>query len=67
MLVYNEIGASIAIFHEMSDILIICVESDKILSLHKLYKHLPAGFLIDIANNTIQVGGLFLVYGIVVT
>ena len=46
--------------HEMSDILImllICVESDKISSLHKLkklYKRLPVGFLIDIvytANN----------------
>ena len=39
----------------MSDILImllICVESDKIPLLHKLkqlYKHLPVGFLIDIA------------------
>ena len=34
--------------HEMSDILImllICIESDKIPSLHKqLYKHLPVGF-----------------------
>ena len=46
--------------HEMSDILImhpICVELDKIPSLHKLkqlYKHFPAGFLINIvytANN----------------
>ena len=39
----------------MSDILImllICIESDKIPSLHKfkkLYKRLPVGFLIDIA------------------
>ena len=44
--------------HEMSDILImllVCIESDKIPSLHKLkklYKHLPVGFLIDIAYNT---------------
>ena len=41
--------------HEMSDILImllICVESDKIPSLHKfkkLYIRLPVGYLIDIA------------------
>ena len=40
--------------HEMSDILIMllmCIESDKIPSLHKfkkLYKSLPVGFLIDI-------------------
>ena len=42
-------------FHEMSHILIIlliCVESDKIPLLDKLkqlYKHLPVGFLINIA------------------
>ena len=41
--------------HGTSDMLIMllmCVESDKIPSLHKLkqlYKHLPVGFLIDIA------------------
>ena len=41
--------------HKMSDILImilVCIESDKIPSLHKfkkLYKRLPVGFLIDIA------------------
>ena len=40
--------------HEMSDILIMllmCIESDKMPSLHKLkklYKRLPLGFLIDI-------------------
>ena len=38
MLVHNEIGASMVIY-EMSDVLtmlLICVESDKILLLHKL-------------------------------
>ena len=39
--------------HEMNDImLLICVESDKIpllRKLKKLYKHLPVGFLNDIA------------------
>ena len=38
--------------HEMSDILLICVESDKIpllLKLKQLCKRLPVGFLIDIA------------------
>ena len=58
-------------------IIILCVESDKIPLLQKLkqlYKRLPVGFLIDIAytaNHTVQVvhqdGGLFLVYGIVIT
>ena len=44
--------------HEMSDILImllVCIELDKMPSLHKfkkLYKCLPVGFLIDIAYNT---------------
>ena len=57
--------------------LLLCVESDKITLLHKLkqlYRRLLVGFLIDIAytaNNTVQVvdqdGGLFLVYGIVIT
>ena len=65
--------------HEMSDILIMllmCIESDKIPSLHKfkkLYKR-SVGFLIDIAytadNITVQVvhqdGSLFLGYGIVI-
>ena len=53
MLVYNEIGASIAIFTKrvILIMLLICVESDKIPLLHKLkqlYKRLPVGFLIDI-------------------
>ena len=63
--------------HEMSDILIMllmCVESDKIPLLHKLYKCLPVAIShIYNANNvyTVQAvhqdGGLFLVYGIVIT
>ena len=45
--------------HEMSDILIMLLESDKIPLLHKLkqlYKHLPVVFLIDITHtaNNIQ-------------
>ena len=61
----------------MSDILImllLCVESEKIPLLHKLYKCLPVAILhIYNANNiyTVQAvhqdGGLFLVYGIVIT
>ena len=52
MLVYNKIGASMAIFMKgviYLQLLLICVESDKIpllCKLKQLYKRLPVGFLI---------------------
>ena len=55
MLVYKIARSFYGNLHERSDMLtmlLICVESDKIPMLHKLkqlYKHLPVGFLIDIA------------------
>ena len=74
MLVYNKIGASMAIFI----MLLICVESDKIPLLQKLkqlFKCLPVEFLINIAytaNNILyklysKIASLFLVYGVVIT
>ena len=82
MLVYEIARSFYGDFYEMSDILImllICIESDKIPLLHKLkqlYKCLPVGFLnqyhiycynILYVQVVHQDGGLFLVYGIVIT
>ena len=65
MLVYKKIGASLAIFTKgviYLQLLLICVESDKIpllCKLKQLYKHLPVGFLIAITYtakwHTVQV------------